>query len=174
MNVRGVPPAAYPVCAVCCVGGGGGWYPVLVLTGGRGVGTLSCSWAGKRVPLSWGTPPLPQEWTWDQKLGYPIPPSPQKGTENRGQGRNLGPEAMEYPLPPLADELKTLPSRRPTYAGGKKVYHLKFETSFCITITKRTFHNTYLNFHRTFLRRNKSLSSPLDPCHPQLLPWTCS
>ena len=128
MTARGVPPAVYPICGVCCQGEGEP--PVLVLARGD-------------IPIlgpDWGTPSLPpRKRTWDQRLGYPPPP--RRGPGNIDQGRDLGPETMGYPPTPFprVNKLKTLPSLvLRTLAVTNNGSNIKIEVHYHIKITHLT------------------------------------
>ena len=105
LTARGVSPAAHPVRGVCCPGGGG-VPPARTRKGGT-----------TQQGLGEGVPPSP-----DQDRGYPPGRepgircwgTPWKGPGTRGWTRDLGPPVDRH-MP-----VKTLHSRRTTYAGGKK------------------------------------------------------
>ena len=148
-NARGIPPASCPVRGVYPVlvlpgrgypypgpGWGKGGTHVLVLARGRGGVPLywgggrwySCPGPGLGGRERGGTLVLWPDW------GTPSPRE-NLSPETRGAptlGKHLGPETGvpfplgsetkdQYPPPPWwTDKLKTLPSRRTSYAGGNK------------------------------------------------------
>ena len=97
MTARGVPPETYPVRGMCCVRGEGEvGYPDL--------------------RHDWGSPSLRKNL--GPETGAPPPP-PKKGPGTRGREGNWN-QRLGYPLPPTpVEDMKTLPSRRTSYAGGK-------------------------------------------------------
>ena len=78
---------------------------------------MSDGWRGVAGPGSVGVPPSPDK-TW----GYPITPSTGPGQDLAGQDQTV----PLFPRGGQTNKLKTLPSRRTTYAGGNKNVHTAF------------------------------------------------
>ena len=102
--------------------GGGGILSlagVLLLPSGPGCSTPCLDLA--RVAPIWTWPGYPQEETWDQSLGYLPPRKDMEPVEVLWGGDGV---------PPGVDRqatVKTVPSRRTTYAGGKNWLKVKKE-----------------------------------------------